>query len=348
MNRPLKLACMPGYGLGDCVIGLPVLAAVRALLPDHQLDIFATKPPELLRPLLHGTSGIHAIYPANHKTSQELCAEYDVVMLLHELVAFYMSDSARTAAPQLAQHWDAAQPRRKQFHLNLQAANRLNNQLGNHAVLLGLNRLTLPFYSLGFDAANAAWPKLFIPPVAESFLAVHGLLPKTYITVHDGWDAEFSMPPGSRATKSWPTAHWENFLRLFKSARPDVRVVQLGAANAGADIQGVDVNLRGKCSLSESLAVLSGAQLHVDAESGLVHMAHALGTRSLVMFGPTNAKFFGYADNINLVSGCTNCWWLEPNWMAQCVRRLPQPECMVSHTPEAVLAAVLGAITDLV
>jgi len=61
----------------------------------------------------------------------------------------------------------------------------------------------------------------------------------------------------------------------------------------------------------------------------------------VVLFGPTDAAFFGYADNSNIdASACVPCWWSTPDWMGRCPRGLAQPACMAAITPERVLEAV--------
>jgi len=74
----------------------------------------------------------------------------------------------------------------------------------------------------------------------------------------------------------------------------------------------------------------------------LVHLAHAMGTVSVVMFGPTSVAFLGYPQNINLVaSDCTSCWWTTKDWYVYCPRALAEPECMHAHRAETVVEAVL-------
>ncbi len=46
--------------------------------------------------------------------------------------------------------------------------------------------------------------------------------------------------------------------------------------------------LTGKTSLSEAVAVLSEVDLLVANDMGLAHVAPAVGTKTLVIFGPTN------------------------------------------------------------
>ena len=69
--------------------------------------------------------------------------------------------------------------------------------------------------------------------------------------------------------------------------------------------------------------VLKGSLLHIDCDSGLVHLATQLGTKCVVLFGQTSVWYFGYEQNINIVSKvCNSCYFfgLRPYQMYQRVR----------------------------
>lgn len=161
-----------------------------------------------------------------------------------------------------------------------------------------------------------------------------------WITVHDGFDTSAQVRPG-QAVKCWPLAHWSELVRALKAVRPELRIVQIGGSSS-RPIPGVDQCLIGGIRLGEALWLVQGAELHIDGESGLVHAAYALGTPSVVLFGPTDPAFFAYAGNTNLDAGvCTPCWWSTPDWMARCPRGLSEPACMAAITPISVRDAAL-------
>ena len=114
--------------------------------------------------------------------------------------------------------------------------------------------------------------------------------------------------------------------------------VQLGSLNNGEDYD-VDLNMRGKTTFKESLRWLENSMCHIDIEGGLAHAATALGTKCIVLFGPTNKAFFGYPQNINLnaASECVNCWWKRQDWMEKCMNS--DHVCM-SHRPEDVFSVL--------
>jgi ADP-heptose:LPS heptosyltransferase len=127
-----------------------------------------------------------------------------------------------------------------------------------------------------------------------------------YVTIHDGFGNNVRLAPGA-ATKCWPFENWTPLIRKLKKAKPELKIVQLGSRNSRS-IPDVDIDLVQRTSLSQAAWILKHAQAHIDGDSGLVHLARALHTPSVVLFGPTDHKFFGYSQNVNLTaSGYGNC-----------------------------------------
>ena len=178
---------------------------------------------------------------------------------------------------------------------------------------------------------------------AESSLVLEKFgLTQPYITIHRGIDATYPERIRSRAIKIWPQKNASAFCLLFQQKFPDISIVQIGTDNMMI-IPEVDICLVTQTSLAESAAILKHALVHVDGDSGLTHLRHQLGGRSVVLFSQTPAEYFGYDGNINLRSPfCNNCFWLlaDTLWFAQCVRGFESPPCMKAITPESVMQAV--------
>lgn len=175
---------------------------------------------------------------------------------------------------------------------------------------------------------------------AFGVLEQYRLNKKQFITLHAGTDTAINA--SSLGTKVWPLEHWAEFCRLFKRCYPNITLVQIGSKSSEA-IEGVDLCLLGKTNLHESAILLKYALLHVDGESGLVHLKRQLMGKSVVLFGPTPVKFYGYKQNLNIVSSeCSNCMWLMSDWFFTCLKKTGRPECMTSITPEIVMEAISG------
>lgn len=149
----------------------------------------------------------------------------------------------------------------------------------------------------------------------------------------------FTLQRGSKncaeETKLWPLEHYNELVRLLKQRLPGYKIVQLGRLNT-TQVEGIDLDMRGKTSFEELKALLRHSALHIDCECGMVHMKKALGGRSAVMFGPTRMDFYGYPENINIRSDACPfyCEWLSKNWTEKCIRNFDPPLCMQSLKPE--------------
>ncbi len=197
--------------------------------------------------------------------------------------------------------------------------------------------------AIPFSRKNRA---TFIPDSeAYSALRLYDLEHKPFVTLHLGGDAEACN--SALQIKNWPASSWSSFCRIFKNKYPHILLVQLGTKEAEGAIKGVDLCLAGKTTLHESAVILKQALLHIDCDSGLAHLRTALGGKSVVLFGPTPADFFGYESNINIESpACTNCWWLRDDWFTRCPKGLDEPECMAAIAPDKVLQAVDDTLAE--
>lgn len=168
---------------------------------------------------------------------------------------------------------------------------------------------------------------------------VASLLGAPYVTVHHGADRNMAGGDGLQ-TKNLPLSKWTEIVARLKAKK--FLTVQLGEAPEQL-IDGVDVDLRGACTMAQTALVLRHAQAHVDTEGGLVHLARAVGTQSVVAFGPTSLPFFGYPENDNLAASvCGNCWWTTRDWSVRCPRELPTVACMESQSVSTIVQRAVG------
>ena len=338
-----QIVCYPGGGLGDNVIALPWLYALTEIYPGIQLDFITQQNPHAIEEIYADTGFLGMVMPYDLAAGVDpLMESYELYISVTETIT--MASRPGTSFPELMDQVGLAKKNVTTLGQISQMGTHGINQLARLAAFRGLNRYTLPFYSFGLTQQNFI-PPLHLRPEAMDVCTRHGLTPGKYVTFSDGWDLTPPLQPGQRPTKAWRHEHWIEFVAQFKQQNPGIQIVQLGAPKTGQLVPGVDLNLVGKTNLREVFVLLKHARLHVDIEGGLVHMAHAVGTKSVVLFGPTNLGFFGYPENRNLSSACTDCWWLTRDWMPNCVRGLPVPECMVNHRPENVAAIVTDELS---
>ena len=153
-----------------------------------------------------------------------------------------------------------------------------------------------------------------------------------YVTMHNGADI-------ARQTKCWDAPLWNKVVEGLK--KMGYAVIQLGGRFEDK-VEGT-IQMQGKTSLQQTTALISRAEFHVDTEGGLVHIARAVRTRSVVLFGPTPANFFSYDCNVNIQTpyDCKDCWWSTDYWWRECPKGYPMPpKCMDAITPEIVLKGI--------
>lgn len=159
---------------------------------------------------------------------------------------------------------------------------------------------------------------------------------KKYITFNCWSD---TLKEGKSQIKVWSKDNYEAFIKIFKEKMPDYDVVQIGALEC-PKVSGADKYILGE-HLKLAEHVLMNSSLHIDCEGGLVHIATALGTKCMVLFGPTPLFFYSYPQNVNITAGdCNGCMGLIENWPFECIRGLKEPECMHKITPEMLISEI--------
>jgi hypothetical protein len=136
-----------------------------------------------------------------------------------------------------------------------------------------------------------------------------------------------TMPIGN---KDW---YPERMQQVVDRLRPSADMVQLGLVT-DPPLNGV-TDLRGKTTLREAAAILSGASAFVGMVGFLMHLARGVGTPSVIVFGGREHPLqSGYAANENLFTAmeCSPCWlWNRCPYDRECMQRI---------TADAVVAAV--------
>jgi ADP-heptose:LPS heptosyltransferase len=101
-------------------------------------------------------------------------------------------------------------------------------------------------------------------------------------------------------------------------------------------------DLAGRTSTEELFSLLAGAELVVAGDTGPLHVASALGTPVVGIFGPTDPTNTGplavRSEVVRLGIACSPCYDLRSP--ADCKLPDRSAACMWGLAPEAVLAAI--------
>ncbi len=150
------------------------------------------------------------------------------------------------------------------------------------------------------------------------------------------------MPGAAQATKRWPEAHWRDLVdRLAPTSDvavvggPAERMIGERLVQAGGSAIG---NAAGRFSLLESAALLRRADLLVSGDTGMLHIATAVGTPVIGLYGPGVPEFgfFPYQAPARVLERALSCRPCSAHGSERCP--LGHHHCMQEITPEMVLA----------
>lgn len=135
------------------------------------------------------------------------------------------------------------------------------------------------------------YPPALDGPVAQR-LAAAGIGAKDFLVgIHAGWGGR-RLPLNETRLKSWPADRFAHVIRWLVE-HAGARVVLTGSSTDRAlnefiaGLAGVPcVNLAGELSILETAALIRRMNLHLTVDSGPAHMAAALGTPLITLWGP--------------------------------------------------------------
>lgn len=135
--------------------------------------------------------------------------------------------------------------------------------------------------------------------------------------------------------KKWPIENWIKLTKKIKLSTK-IPIVQVGL-DIDEKIPGV-IDIRGKTQPKHVLALLENAILSITVDSFLVHGSAWAQIPSIVLWGPTDPRVFGYDYHLNIVanSECTKTCFGKDRYhiyMAKCDKKR---WCMEEITVEEV------------
>jgi heptosyltransferase III len=257
----LEIVVFRGGALGDIVLTLPILGALRAFYPGCFITFFAPYPQATLAAGfadriidLNSASLVGLFNP------DVVPADGILKYLRADLTISYLSDPERVIESQFLAS-TTGNFLQGPFRLDLERCP-------------AVEQLARPLRVLGIDSIDPV-PRLTVPFAGPSpgRLAIH---------------------PGSGSPKkNWPLNHWAQLLAKLMPSFDDVLLV---AGEADTEIaQAINplipadkLRLCVNRSLSDLVAELSQATLFVGHDSGVSHVAAATGIRTIALFGPTD------------------------------------------------------------
>lgn len=318
--------------VGDAVLTLPALEALDARFPQAEITLLA-RPwvgglfaghPAVDRTIGYQTEDLHRGLRGRWRLTRELKeGRFDLAVLFPNSL-----DAALTP-------WLAGIPRRVGYPtdgrgwLLTHPVSDRSGAAGRHHV----ERYLAIVRALGGDGTLS----LRLPVTEEArrksdaLLRDHGIAPATPLV---------AMNPGSvyGSAKRWPADRFAAVAdSLVESRGATILLIGSGGerpvlAQVAAHMRRPAVNLGGRTDLLALVGVLERARLLVSNDTGAMHIAAALGTPVLAVFGPTDAvatgPLGGYARVVRVPVPCSPCL----------LRECPiDHRCMTGVTVEEVL-----------
>jgi heptosyltransferase-2 len=157
-------------------------------------------------------------------------------------------------------------------------------------------------------------------------------------------------PGAAHATKRWPVEHWRTLIRRLVGQGFDLSIVG-GADDAplGAELsqlsEGRVVSAAGAFGLQGTGALLRRSAALVSGDTGVMHMATAVGTPVVALFGPTVEAFgfFPYTSRASVLELALSCRPCSSKGGPRCP--LGHHRCMIDIDPESVYGRVRRFLT---
>ena len=188
--------------------------------------------------------------------------------------------------------------------------------------------LRLLFPQLPPQGKARPWLQLTID---RRVFGAYELEPYTYFTVHAGSDC---------APKNWPTDSYEHAITTLLARRPELKCMSLvGPSDEELFFRGGKPARyqTARASLRDVAHLLAGSLFHLDNDSGIHHLAGALDTPSITVFGPTGPGTWCSVTEKNFVH------WGGPSCADHCggarMATCPERVCLTAVKPEAVVVS---------
>ena len=322
-------------GLGDKSVSVNYLMQLKEKSGDVVVFDVAVEKKffDDIKIMLHGHSFVRNIVKEGDETNK-----YDVVVEFCRVpvIEYWNEEKTLQIAPFFADWMKCINNFNTKYPEYLRAGSVSDRLLAEYTVYNGRNRVQ----EADIDNMLNITSKFRINTTNdEEVLNKFDLRQQKYILFQAGAGIYSTIGGQSFSTREWSVKNFEVLIDKLKRKYPNYKFVQIGYA-AHEKIANVDCQLCGVTKFDELLILLKNAKILITTESGPVHFRHFLNEGiSCVLFGPTDYKFFGYEENINVCSKvCRGCEWLNNIWQSTCVKSgCNEAVCMKSITPEMVL-----------
>jgi ADP-heptose:LPS heptosyltransferase len=336
--------------LGDAILATPALEALKTRRPEVRLTVMCR--------------------PANAPVF-EASPHVDAVMT--DEAPWWSSSPVRASlAPRYWRRYAKTVARLRRDHYDVIVD--LRGDL-RHLVLFGL--FARPRILLGYDRTGGGVLLSARPPYPEDLpeidkklallrpLGVEGTRPAAKIWVRpeeiDAARRRISasgvtcpvvvLDPGAKPVQQWPAERFAHVARRLRDQTGVPTLVSAGPghsrlANRVAHLAGAKaIRFLGDLSVRQLIALIAAADLVISADTGIAHVAAAVETPAVTLFGPTDPGRFWHAGSPSeVVRSPAACCCDHIHDVCRFSRPGQHGKCMLDINPEDVVAAALRVL----
>lgn len=335
----IKVAFTIPSALGDAIIAKKVFEAIINIENNCKFDLFCVdeKSSVYATAFYIESSHVDKIFLIDENFSQKI-KNYDLALSVHHSITINFANTNRlqTLSQKLLESINNVTFYNRKYIYCKDVSGQILFNIAR-ARILKINRFTTLACEGALPITNNH-VEINLSPEWEDDFEKLGL--KNYITIGSN-GGNFHR----HSVKEWPTRYYVKFISLLKSKMPEIKIIQTGGGGVHK-IENADIHLIGK-NLELVKYILKNSLLHIDCEGGPVHLASQLGTKCVVLFGATDVDYYGYSQNINLISEiCTPCIGAWETG-AKCLLSSKIPPCMLSITPKKVFEVTYNYLKSL-
>ena len=332
-SRPLKILTVQFKSLGDTVVSIPALMAIRRHFPDCELHALV---PEASAPLLQHHPAVNRVWSVPRKAGlgqywpiiRALRAErFDSAVDLGSndrsaIITFLSGAPERLGAMQVKGFWG----KRACFTKPVEPAPEDRHES------LRLLHILSPW---NISPPAQIEIKLYTDPAVANPLSRNPSKPT--VICNTG---------AASPKKQWPLMHWARFHQLATKRGYDLiytRGVSPLEEQLIQELQALvpGANILPQLDLPRLLAAIKSADAAISNDTGPMHFATALGVKTVAIFGPSLEKRWFPIGAEHRLLRAANC---ECIWGTFVCRRTNP--CLAEITPEAVLENLEGLLSS--
>lgn len=301
--RSARACCiLAASGIGDALMATPLFEEMKRLRPSMKLIVAASNStkqvfesnPLIDRLITYETGGLKSILSMAARLRKErigiLFAAQPSNTVAHSVIA-----ALSGARFKLKHDYDYGDEVHRDYSIIFHAL--LPNDHDRHRVELNLDFLRF----LGEPIPEGtSYPKYYLKP--SSWVRIVELLASN--SVNKGRMAAIH-PGGLRPEKKWPAVRFAEVAAELINQGWEIIIV--GSRHEKDDADAIKRlcrgahNVTGMLGLDETAALLKKCRLLISNDTGIMHLATAVGTPVVAVFGPTNHKHIGPCGSESVV-----------------------------------------------